>query len=134
MPRRPLAPSLLLGVPQIDKEHQALLDTFHRLIDGVPSDPASERFSEVMGRLGTQLADHFSNEERLIRSCGMPDEDVDEHLMAHTEILEQYAQIQLDLMSGQAVDSMATFRMIEGWFIDHVATHDLKLKQWLPAA
>lgn len=131
MPRPPLDPSLLLGVPLIDKEHQALLDTFRRLLDGVPADPASERFSEVMGRLGTQLADHFTNEERLITSCGMPDNEVDEHLLAHTEILEQYSQLQLDLMSGQEMDRSSTFRMIEGWFIDHMAKYDLKVKQRL---
>lgn len=126
------APSLLIGVPEIDDEHDELI----RQLDHLRGDPdallESERFSEVLSQLGAQINRHFINEERIFKSFGMP-KDVEQcHIDAHTAILYQYTQLNMDLMQGLQLNRIEVLRMIKDWIVGHVAHHDLVIKDYLP--
>jgi hemerythrin-like metal-binding protein len=125
-------PSMLIGVQSIDKEHYALLTQLNRLIENPLAEPASESFAEVLSQLGPQICAHFDSEERVLRSCGMPADEVAEHVEAHTEILEQYAQMNCDLMEGKALARSEAMREVKGWIIDHLRNYDSRIKLYLP--
>jgi hemerythrin len=126
-----LPPSLLIGVPSIDREHQDLLLLLVRLSHHPEAHMQSEPISEILLRLGEQLDGHFRAEERLFGACGMPRDDVLLHVQAHHQILEQYAQLNLDLMQGN-VPALADFaQMVKEWIVDHLLEHDVKIKQYL---
>lgn len=125
-------PSMLIGVQSIDKEHFALLTQLNRLIENPLAEPTSESFAEVLSQLGPQICAHFDSEERVIRSCGMPADEVAEHVEAHTEILEQYAQMNCDLMEGKTLARSEALREVKGWIIDHLRRYDSRIKLYLP--
>lgn len=127
-------PSLLLGVPSIDREHLALLAYLDRLLINEQALPGSEAFSEVLGRLGPQISSHFENEEGYMRNCGMPPEEVAAHVAAHHQILEQYVQLNYDLMKGRVPTRADALQMIRTWIVDHVRQHDLHIRKYLPQA
>ena len=127
-------PSLSVGVPSIDKEHQELVRQLDRLLNNPDARPGSDGFSKALSQMGGLIKAHFSNEESLFKSIGMPAADVDSHVQEHSRILEQYTQLNLDLMHGKIPDHGEMLRMINDWIIVHVAHHDLKIQKYLPAA
>jgi hemerythrin-like metal-binding protein len=123
---------MLIGVQSIDKEHYTLLTQLNRLIENPLAEPASESFAEVLSQLGPQICAHFDSEERVLRSCGMPADEVAEHVEAHTEILEQYAKMNCDLMEGKTLARTEALREVKGWIIDHLRRYDSRIKLYLP--
>ena len=118
---------MLTGVPSIDREHDALLVQLNRLLDNPQTQPASDSFSEVLSCLGTQIVAHFDSEENILKSCGMPAEEVAAHVRAHTEILEQYARMNCDLMDGKAPTRPEALCTVKNWIIDHLWQYDSKI-------
>lgn len=125
----PAAP--LIGLPTIDAEHGFLMDSLRRLHQAPADEVRSEPFLEVISRLGLQIIEHFGNEEKILTACGMPVADVESHIRAHSAILEQYAQLQDDLMCGKELQQSSILTMIQHWIVAHVAVHDTKITQHL---
>lgn len=121
--------ALMTGLPAIDREHEDLMASL-RLLEREPmANARSERFLEIISQLGQQIFQHFDAEEAILRGSGMPAADVDEHIRAHNNILEQYAELQQDLMFGKTLEQSGVLVMIERWIVNHVITHDLKMKE-----
>jgi hemerythrin len=127
-------PSMLIGVQSIDREHSALITQLNRLIENPKAEPASESFAEVLSHLGPQISAHFDTEEGMLRSCGMPADEVAEHVEAHTEILEQYAQMNCDLMEGKVLARADALRAVKSWIIDHLHRYDSKIRNYVRVA
>lgn len=127
-------PSLLIGEASIDREHGELFSQLNRLIEQPHAQPESEAFLDILIRLGEQISAHFHSEEQIIRSCGMPDHEVDQHIRAHTEILEQYFEMNFALMKGNTPHRSEFLLMVRRWIVEHLVLHDLKLTAYLPAS
>ena len=95
--------------------------------------PRSEAFSDILDQLGRQITTHFQNEEDILNAFNFPAEVVLSHVQAHDAILEQYTGLCLDLMKGQPLDHSEVLAMIKHWIIGHVESHDLKIRDYLPA-
>jgi len=121
---------VVTGVPAIDREHAALFVQLDRLLRDSGSHPSSELFSEVLGQIGTSISAHFRNEEGYLQSCGMPAADVAAHIKAHTLILEQYAQLNCDLMDGRAPGRTETIAMIRNWVVGHMRQFDTLIRDY----
>lgn len=128
----PLEFAIRVGLPAIDREHAALVQQLDLLNADVEAYPASDVFSEILSRLGRQINAHFDSEEAILRSCGMPAEQVVEHIQAHTEILEQYARLNLDLMAGNITSREEALALVRRWIVEHVLHHDIKMTDYLP--
>lgn len=123
--------SLRIGLPSIDDEHQALFAQLDVLANNRQAQPDGEVFSLVLVRLGEQIRGHFDNEEKILHSIGMVGDEISQHVFAHDEILEEYAQLNIDLMQGKALARCAVLESIRNWIIDHVRSHDLKIRKYL---
>lgn len=128
--RSGLAGALLTGLPSIDLEHASLVAQLNRLIDNPAILPATDGFSEILGRIGAQISEHFDSEENLLKGCGMPADEVERHVQAHTEILEQYAQMNCDLMDGKPLDRTQAILLIKNWVLDHIAHFDTRIANY----
>ena len=127
-----LLPSLLIGVPFIDKEHDELVAQLDSLLSHPEALPDTEKFSEILSQLGGQINAHFNHEEDFFKSLGMPEKEVEGHVQTHTDILNQYTQLVLDLMHGKAPGRTDVLLMIKDWIIGHVVRFDLNIKNYIP--
>ena len=128
----PLNPMLLIGVPAIDKEHGELARQLDALTANPQDQPDSANFLETLSQLGVQINTHFNNEERLFKSLGMPEALVSSHLRAHTDILVQYTQLNMDIMQKEVPDRADVLKLIKNWIIEHIVRHDLTIRDYLP--
>jgi hemerythrin len=125
--------SLRVGVPSIDREHLDLVAHLDRLQADADANPGTDAFSEVLSHLGRQINAHFDSEEVILRDCGMPAQSVLGHMRAHTEILDQYARLNLELMHGKPVSREEALVMIREWIVEHVLNHDMKIAEYASA-
>ncbi len=125
--------ALLVGVPAIDDEHRMLVS----YLDDLVNDPAvplgSAQFRKALDTLGERIVAHFANEERLVRSFGVPDEQLTPHVAAHAEIVAQFGRLCDELDGGAAVDRAGFVATVRRWIIDHVVAHDLSIRDHVPS-
>lgn len=126
--------SLLTNVPSIDREHFDLVTQLDALINNVNAHPDTEAFSEILSRLGTQIGTHFRNEETILKSLAMPEVEVFSHIQAHTGILNQYTQMNLDLMEGKVIARADALVMIKRWIVTHLLNYDILIRNYVPKA
>jgi hemerythrin-like metal-binding protein len=127
-----LLPSLLIGVPFIDKEHDELVAQLDCLLSHPDALQDADRFSEVLSQLGSQIYAHFTHEEAFLKFLDMPEDEIASHVQTHTEILDQYTRLNFDLMNGTVPGRADVLRMIKDWIIGHVVRFDLNIKNYLP--
>ena len=130
-PFNPLA--LRIGNAIIDDEHAALFRSLEKLLAIARSQPieASEEFSEVFSQIGRQLSQHFCHEEAMFKSSGMPEEDVADHVRAHSQIMEQFSKLNFDLMQGTKIENAGFALMVQQWIVNHLVHYDLKLRPFI---
>ena len=128
-----LHPSLLLGVPSIDSEHDDLVKQLDKLASQPDAIPNSERFTSILSQLADQINSHFTSEEKFFKSLPMPADEIASHVKAHTDILNQYAQLNFELMQGKALNRTDILVLIKSWIVEHVIRFDLNIKKYLPS-
>jgi len=126
-----LPPELVIGVPSIDSEHNDLILLLDRLICDSDEPAQAECSLDALDELGQQLARHFDNEERYLRSCGMPHGDLSAHIQAHVTILGQYAKLAHDLIADEPAALSRAAGMIRDWILGHLLEHDVKIRQYV---
>lgn len=121
--------TLLLGVPDIDRQHKEL---FHSLQHLLALGDDAEAASDVLSRLTQQIHHHFDAEEHYMASLDLPERTRREHEAAHLQIVEGMTRIHLDSMFGfrLSVDEIA--QRISDYIERHVLEFDLGLKSYIP--
>lgn len=110
----------LLGIQEIDEQHQTLFDCIQRIEQSVSSE---ERWSAVHYGL-VQLADfariHFSVEESLLRVLGYP--ELDEHILEHRKFSEKLGELREKSVKTDISEEMANF--LRHWLMEHILKVD----------
>ena len=126
--RSALDPSMLIGVPEIDEQHATIVSQLERMVGLGGELVAPDLFTDLLGLLGRTLSDHFDTEERYFERWDMPGHAIAAHRFAHSAILDQYAELNLDLMNRKAIDPADVARMLKDWIVGHVRDYDLPLR------
>lgn len=120
--------NLLLGVPQIDYQHNELFRSFQSLLSIGVND---EAVSEILSRLSIQIHQHFDTEERFMAGLNMPAAMLLGHEQAHFEIIEDLTEFHLQTMHGLEIAFQETVSRLATHLHHHVIEFDLPLKQYI---
>lgn len=124
-------PSLRIGIPAIDQEHNDLVRELDLLMSSPDIYPGSDRFSMAMSEIGRHLRLHCSNEEILMKSLGMPAVDLESMTREHHHALEEYTRVNDELMHGKLKSRTEALGLFKAWIIDHMVHHDLKIRAYV---
>lgn len=124
---------LLLGNQMIDHQHQALLQSFARLSAVSERDHTDETLSDILSELTRQIHHHFQTEEELMASLNLPDDLARLHHAAHSQILEEVAQIHIEAMGGRKYSFPEIIHTVDLWVQQHLIQFDLSLKPYIAA-
>lgn len=124
--------ALKTGNKRIDDEHADLFVALEKLQKAVQSEGIqSAQFSEIFSRIGLDLARHLRDEESLFIDSDMPVEDVFKHIKAHVQIMEEFSQLNMELMQGKFIDDITVINQARQWILNHLISYDLKLRPFI---
>lgn len=119
---------LLLGAPDIDRQHFDLL----RLLGRLESVGFDERaIADALSQLTTLLQAHFKSEEKLMATLAMPEGEMAEHTLAHNMIIEDLSDIHLSSMSGLRIPHREIVARVSAYVLEHIIKFDLQLKPYI---
>lgn len=124
------SPSLAVGVPMIDAQHQELFRRAERLILALREGDRSE-VSPLVAYLQDYAAIHFSDEERLMADIKYP--ELDEHRAAHEAFRKDFAELVRDYerKGPTPLMSLTLHNWLSDWLRRHVSTVDLRVANFL---
>jgi hemerythrin-like metal-binding protein len=123
-----------VGEPAIDIEHHALhafLIRWIRILEETESLPESNDFIDAVIRLGELIYMHARNEELILATTSMPESEVKMHKAAHTQIIEQFANLSFMLLEGERLTRVEILRRVRRWIIEHHIEYDLKIRAYI---
>jgi hemerythrin len=112
-----------VGVPEIDRQHQRLIDLFNGLDEGLVRGSASRLVRGLFAELASYTKYHFGREANLLRLDGYA--GLPAHLAAHDEFTAKVADLEplLQREGGEAA-AIETNRFLRGWILRHIVVVD----------
>lgn len=115
-----------LGVAALDEPHRRLLDLAGELAQCIRAGASKEDVAASVHALAQFTAAHFTEEERLMASCGFSDNLV--HAEHHGELLDQLERFAARVISHNSPDDAAkTLGFLRDWAANHILHSDRQL-------
>ena len=120
-------PSLAIGVPWIDAQHQALFGWAERFEAAYRASDPVDRLEEVFAFLAAYTLEHFAAEERFMREVGFP--RLAEHVHEHREFMRRFSTLVSQWSSeGASPALLAALRgFLDLWLSQHVGKSDQRI-------
>jgi hemerythrin-like metal-binding protein len=107
-----------IGVPELDQQHQRLLDIINQLIKEQREPFNSEKFSISISTLTHFAYTHFAAEERILRDTNFP--DLNKHVLSHIDFIMKMMGLALKGEQGNNEDRKELLRYLRDWYAGHV--------------
>ena len=123
--------NLLIGVEEIDSEHEALLARLDYMRKLPNDDVGAIQFSQSISDLGKLIRQHLDSEEAYVTVAGVPVDEVAKHAAAHSALMRQVVEMQMRFPSGSGPERRVVVDSIDRLLREHLLSFDLKLKAYL---
>lgn len=120
----------VLGDPLLDSQHDGLFECLDAL-KNISDDDAGYKCNEIMSELTGKMAQHCDYEEALMRKIGVKGELFDQHVAAHSAIMDEIAQVHLTSIVAGYGAAATLAPKVSGWVLNHFMTYDLNLKLYI---
>lgn len=118
--------SLSTGVHLLDEQHQALFECLNDLEKATRQQAILATF-HAMEKLGRYIRDHFSAEERLMKTCGYP--WLVEHMQEHRSFSDKLFELRKSYLDHDISADLIDF--LRDWLERHVAQTDMDYVPYL---
>jgi len=118
------SPSLSIGVPEIDDQHQALFEYAVRVEEAIHSGHFNYRVEEIFGFLSAYAEKHFEAEERLMRETDYP--GLPGQILEHRDFQRRLSSLvpQWESEGASASLVIALLGFLDFWLTDHIKSSD----------
>lgn len=114
--------ALSIGIPEIDAQHQTLLELLNEVEREASRESASfDVIDDVFERLESYIATHFRDEEALMESIGY--EFLAQHRQQHRDLTAQVHEFRRDFSTGQ-IEVRFLHSWLLRWLVSHIAGSD----------
>jgi len=121
----------MLGDQLIDQQHEQLFDSLQRIKALYDHQLSDEKVIDQLTRLNELIYQHFIAEEALMKQVNMPVEQIMLHQSEHLRILEELAQIHLNIMYGRQHQVSEVIDQVIAWISAHTLDFDLPIQPYL---
>lgn len=119
---------LSLGIPEIDLQHQGLLEVINELWDVIVARADAERVAAILEKLERYTHAHFTAEEALMRVEDYP--KFRDHRSEHKEFINFVASAKAKLKSGEFL-GLDLLRFLTDWLVKHIQGGDKDYAKWI---
>ena len=116
--------NLSVGVVEMDRQHQKLVELVNRLYQAMGEGKGDNLKKEILTELLTYTKIHFSAEERLMREHGYP--QLADHKRLHDQLMDKVIQMNDKIRSGRMVPSVSLGTFLKDWLLTHILQQDKK--------
>lgn len=122
---------LILGVPEMDKEHKELVEKTNDMLLALKSGNSTEEVVRHMKFLADYVVKHFNSEEKLQMRVGYP--DMAAHKKVHAEFKTTVTQLIDDINKNGLTTSkkIQVSQMTVDWLLKHIGVEDKKLATYI---
>lgn len=123
--------NLVVGIPQIDKQHKELCDQIDKLYAAASAGKGAEEAYKTLEFLEQYTKKHFADEEVLQQKIGYP--KYPQHKEMHDQFVKKIAQMKQEMLAtGINLPMMIQINhTISGWLINHIMRVDSELKNYI---
>lgn len=116
--------SFSTGLPDIDRQHQELIEVINKLHDAVQA--GSERTVNVaiLEHLAEYAQRHFDQEEALMEAAEFP--GLTDHKAQHHTARSTVHHFRNDYLDGRIVLTIDLLQFLKTWLTDHILGSDLQ--------
>lgn len=118
--------SFEIGIPEIDRQHQRLVDLINELAAAVLDGQTLPELREIFAHLTAYAAEHFRDEERLLGEAHLDEADKKRHRAAHASFVQRVSELmgQADLTETDTAEQVLDF--LTTWLVSHILGSDKK--------
>ena len=120
---------VVVGVGEIDSQHQELIELTNALGEAMEARKDNESVGRILSDLVGRTRSHFAAEERLMRELGYP--DAARHFREHERLLGHVSDLERRFREGDVLLSFAIMVELKGWATQHIAHSDSLLGEFL---
>jgi len=126
-------PSLAVGIPAIDEQHQELFARVDRLIEAMRASSTAE-VPRLMDFLSEYVVEHFQAEEGLMQRYAYPRFVL--HKAAHDRFVADFGDMRkkFEIKGAMSFVTIQVKTWLCDWLIAHVSGTDLAFAEWLHGA
>lgn len=124
-----------IGIEEIDKQHQELLDRMELLRDYIRRGQSRDAIRDTLKFLEGYMVKHFDTEVKYMQRYNYP--AILLHKAEHEKFLKDFAACKEEFTSLHAKGEITTFlgitivRKLNDWFTEHISTVDMKMGAFL---
>ena len=117
-------PSLAIGVPKMDGEHQQLILAMQRIEELAAKASPKPVVDAAIQRLVQLTREHFMHEEAHMQAVGFPDRD--RHALIHADLLAKVGQHYQAFQAGNGHVAPEFLAFLSFWLKSHIQGIDRK--------
>ena len=125
--------SLVMGVPQLDREHRELFARLDALLEAIRRGSSRDEVAHTLAFLGEYAVKHFAGEEQLMLDVGFPGHA--KHRDEHLSFTREFAGLEEEHRRDGATTSLVVRVNVwlTGWLRDHIYRTDRELGEFVKA-
>lgn len=121
---------LMTGVPEIDQQHQVLVDSINEANIRLMSEHDIKLVEQITKDLLSYAIYHFETEEDLMQQTGYEHESADDaqiHQQQHREFSAQVLAVRDGLRDGKTISRKDLLAFLNSWLVGHIMNTDQRL-------
>ena len=132
MPLMEWTPAMSVGVEQLDRDHQRLIDIINRLAENSETGAAAEESNEDQVRqclyaLMRYAESHFAREETVLKACGFP--GMEHHLGEHEDFVKRIQKLTESFddapQKQSSLINKTLLQFLKDWLNHHILIEDM---------
>jgi hemerythrin len=121
--------SYSVGINQIDRHHQEIMNMINELNEAMLHGKGREIVGGILKKLINYTASHFAYEEKLMSQHGYP--EYDEHKAKHDKMVDKVLALQKDVNANKLTVSSEVMKFLQDWLNKHIMGTDKKYAPFL---
>lgn len=123
--------SFEIGIPLVDAQHRRLVELINALAAVITDGGKLPQVEALINELMDYAAIHFSDEEKLMDGCDLPEGEKSRHRRAHRGFVDKVQQMtqRHDLLQADVAEQVLEF--LTTWLVSHILGSDRKISQAL---
>ncbi|MES9844035.1 MAG: bacteriohemerythrin [Candidatus Sedimenticola sp. PURPLELP] len=115
-----------VGVEELDRQHQQIIDVINTLIDKPRFLLRFQNVSSALVELTNYVSEHFLLEERLLQENGYP--DLLEHSKKHTAYSKKITDLCMGSLHDKSEVPSELLGFLTDWWTNHILHEDMQYK------